>query len=599
MLNGRIKTTALVLTYNQEDCIEEAIRSVVGQTIQPDEILVSDDCSADATYERVQNIVHELVRAGTFKGSFRLNKNKENLGFIPHFNWAVQECSGEFILYNAGDDTSMPDRLETFLKAYEQQGSPEYFLGHSSVQIKGGPQDGGIWVPPVEQAKFPIERLANSSALHIGAAQCFTKSLFNDFGPIRFNDAYEDLILGFRALLTNAYWYSPRPLLTYRVGGLTFWQKNTWEKKRKRYKAVLSQRNLDALKHGRPDLVKEIALAYRDYGFSLSPHPDCIDVYSRQDTEESLFDYSVEEHFHRLPHLIKRRPLEEFFQKYVRSAKAFNKERTLVFLRLSLLGWEQVISYLEQLNGLGVCAAVDCGISSDSLQTLDNSSDLRSRFQKLFLTNRTFKITCACPVMGKKLTHLFNGAFVPSPLLMDVDGPSIQREPDKKEEPLKLLLACEPSQDLVVDPKLLQHELRWLQKALGIRSLQFFVPSFMLKPLQECIVSLTSCMHQIFELKNCHKKQINGFDHLILFADEKSGRYSLLFNLKLQAINESKSMSLVTGGKEERSFSRDCLDSLRANLYFEKSIQKRVDNVLAYLGVLLGNEMFAIRFKPL
>ena len=223
MTNNRIKTTALVLTYNQQDCIEEAIRSVVGQTVQPNEILVSDDCSTDATYERAQNVIHELVSSGVFKGSVRLNKNKENLGFIPHFNWAVQACSGELILYNAGDDASMPDRLETFLKAYEQQGSPKYFLGHSSVQIKGGQQDGGIWVPPIEQAKFPIERLANSSALHIGAAQCITTGLFDDFGPSRFNDAYEDLVLGFRALLTDAYWYSPRPLLTYRVGGLTFW----------------------------------------------------------------------------------------------------------------------------------------------------------------------------------------------------------------------------------------------------------------------------------------------------------------------------------------------------------------------------------------
>ena len=599
MSNGLITTTALVLTYNQEDCIEEAIRSVVGQTVQPNEILVSDDCSTDATYERAQNVIHELVDSGAFKGSVRLNKNKENLGFIPHFNWAVQACSGEFVLYNAGDDTSMPDRLETFLKAYEQQRSPKYFLGHSSVQIKGGPQDGGIWVPPIEQAKFPIERLANSSALHIGAAQCFTKSLFNDFGTIRFNDAYEDLILGFRALLTDAYWYSPRPLLTYRVGGLTFWQKNTWEKKRQRYEAVLSQRSLDALKHGRLDLVKEIALAYQDYGFSLSPHPDCIDVYSHQDTEESLFDYSIEEHFDRLPHLIKRRPLEEFFSKHVKGAEAFNRERTLVFLRVSLLGWQQVVSYLEQLNGLGACAVVDCGISIDSLQTLDNSSELRGHVQKLFLTNQAFKITSACPVMGKKLTVLFDGAFVSSPLLMDVDGSSVQREPDRHREPLKVLLICEPGKYVETDTQRILLELRELLAEHKTSSYQLFIPSKMIGFLRVCLEALESNTHEILELKNCRKSQHEEFAHVVVLKARANPSFTLSQTIEWRSMSRSIPISLLSSDNQERILNKQAIDMVRARLYFHSSIQKKIDFLLAHLSHSLCRPNLFSRILPL
>lgn len=266
---------------------------------------------------------------------------------------------------------------------------------------------------------------------------------------------------------------------------------------------------------------------------------------------------------------------------------------------MSLLGWEQVISYLEQLNGLGVCAAVDCGISIDSLQTLDSSSDLRGHVQELFLTNQTFKITSACPVMGKQLTHLFDGAFAPSPLLMDVDGPSVQREPDRLGEPLKVLLACTLSEDFVVNPEVLESELKELQVKYNIGAQQLLVPSAMLKPLQECLSSLTLDTHQIFELKNCRKDQHKDFDHVILFRKTQEQDDSLLKNLEWQTISRAIPVSLLSSDVQQRLITDEQFNLQRPALYFNASIQKQVAHALDLLNSLLSSSQLFRRVLPL
>jgi glycosyltransferase involved in cell wall biosynthesis len=597
---GLVKTTALILTYNQEGCIQDAIESVVNQTRQPDEILISDDCSTDSTFRRVQQVAEEVQASGRFKGVVRLNGNKKNLGFIPHFNWAVEACNGDLILYNAGDDSSMPNRLEVFFNAYRDRGYPEYFLGHSSVQIKGGPQDGGIWVPPVEQAQFPIERLANSAALHTGAAQCFTKALFTDFGPIRFEDAYEDLILGFRALLTDAYWYSPNPLLTYRVGGLTFWQKNTWEKKRKRYKAVLSQRNLDALQQGRMDLAAEISLAYQDYGFSYLPHPECLSVYSCQDTKNSIFDYSIEDHFHRLPHIIQKKPLEDFFSKGMSLESSGDNERSVIFLRVSLLGWEQTLAYLDRLHGVTVSIVVDCGISMQNLEALTASESLTSKLHELCKKNECLKFASACPVIAREIVRTFPVPLVLSPLLMDVDGFSKARNTQERGFPIKVFLGCSSEVELTAScPELVQSALRKLEILYDTNLFSFFVPSHMLLSLNRALQAMSSETAEVFELKDCREDQYASFDHVVLLREDSTQDSVGLKNLEWQALRQSIPVSVFSRQTQSTTMTNEEFDLKRSHLYFNVSIQKQVAQAVECLNATIGMSNLFRRLLPL
>jgi glycosyltransferase involved in cell wall biosynthesis len=51
--------SVLILTYNQEHFVDDAIRTVVMQDYEPLEIVVSDDGSTDGTAERISRWVRE------------------------------------------------------------------------------------------------------------------------------------------------------------------------------------------------------------------------------------------------------------------------------------------------------------------------------------------------------------------------------------------------------------------------------------------------------------------------------------------------------------------------------------------------------------
>jgi glycosyltransferase involved in cell wall biosynthesis len=600
MQPAQIKTTALVLTYNQEDYVVDAIRSVVQQTLPPHEILISDDCSTDRTFARIEAYLQALEASKGFAGRITLCRNEKNVGFIPHFNQAVEACSGDLILYNAGDDISKPERLAVLAKAYIDKGCPDYFLAHTPVQILGGDQDGGIWVPPVEQAQYTIERLANSSALHIGASQCFTKKLFTGFGPIRFNDAYEDLILGFRALLTNGYCYVPQPLIQYRVGGLTSWQKNTWEIKRKRYEAVLSQRSLDALKQGRADLQQEIFLAYQDYGFTHLPHPDRITVYSVEDTRQSLFDYSIEDHFHRLPHVIERRPLDDFITRCVEGGQPFDEKHTLVFLRVSLMGWPAVLDMLEQLQSIAVRLSIDCGIDPRVGHSLEGIPQGLARLQTYMVAHPNYTITSACPRIGQWLAERFGKAFVASPLLVDIDGPSVIRPVPSTLDPIKVLLVCDTDADNRTAP--LTAMLEDIKVRHPQQRLELYIPQVMVAGLQASLVNLREGTAEFFVLKDCRRNQYEGFTYLCRIPseiDEATANNGLL--LILTRLAQSKCLLCVgsyRSGLQEDEVARNH-ETLRTDLYFNHSIQKQITSLIRFLGEVVQHLQYSPRLAPL
>ena len=66
--------TFLVYSYNQENNIRKALDGALSQTYSPLEIIVSDDCSSDKTFD----IIKEVTDA--YQGPHKLivNRNEKN-----------------------------------------------------------------------------------------------------------------------------------------------------------------------------------------------------------------------------------------------------------------------------------------------------------------------------------------------------------------------------------------------------------------------------------------------------------------------------------------------------------------------------------------
>ncbi|RXP45407.1 glycosyltransferase family 2 protein [Lutibacter sp. HS1-25] len=101
--------TFALFAYNQEEFIREAVNGAFSQTYSPLEIILSDDCSSDRTFEIMQEMVKE------YKGPHHiiLNKTKQNKGLAEHINQVFQLIKGEWVVMAAGDDTSFPHRVQT------------------------------------------------------------------------------------------------------------------------------------------------------------------------------------------------------------------------------------------------------------------------------------------------------------------------------------------------------------------------------------------------------------------------------------------------------------------------------------------------------
>jgi glycosyltransferase involved in cell wall biosynthesis len=105
---GRPLVTFALFAYNQEKFIREAVEGAFAQTYEPLEIILSDDCSTDQTFEIMQEIAANYVGLRIII----LNRNSRNLGVAAHFSEIVERASGEFVVIAAGDDISLPMRTE-------------------------------------------------------------------------------------------------------------------------------------------------------------------------------------------------------------------------------------------------------------------------------------------------------------------------------------------------------------------------------------------------------------------------------------------------------------------------------------------------------
>lgn len=114
-------------TYNQEKYIGQAIESALEQDYENIEIVIGDDHSQDGTWEIVTKYEREHPEKIV---AFR---NDENLGITGNCNEVLQRCSGELILFHAGDDILLPGKIEAQVSAMEE--TPSTVLCYHDVEV--------------------------------------------------------------------------------------------------------------------------------------------------------------------------------------------------------------------------------------------------------------------------------------------------------------------------------------------------------------------------------------------------------------------------------------------------------------------------------
>jgi len=100
-------------TYNGEKHIAAQLESIAGQSRLPEELIICDDGSQDATLE----IVHRFAKSAPFP--VQIEENERNLGSTANFSKAIALCRHPWIVLSDQDDLWLPDKLSTFAKQIE------------------------------------------------------------------------------------------------------------------------------------------------------------------------------------------------------------------------------------------------------------------------------------------------------------------------------------------------------------------------------------------------------------------------------------------------------------------------------------------------
>lgn len=113
---ARVKVSACLLTYNHAHVVAEVVRSLLAQDLGDFELLVSDDCSRDGTYETVE-------RAAAGDARLRLVRTPHNLGMAGNANHAVRLARGEYVALLHHDDLYAPSLLRRWAELLDRHPS--------------------------------------------------------------------------------------------------------------------------------------------------------------------------------------------------------------------------------------------------------------------------------------------------------------------------------------------------------------------------------------------------------------------------------------------------------------------------------------------
>lgn len=216
-LGDRPLLSLILITYKQQQTVAAALNAALAQTYSPLEIIVSDDASPDRSFE----VMKHLVEAYRGPHKVILNRNERNLGIGANLSHAVSLSQGEMMVVAAGDDVSVPQRCERIAQAWEAHGRRVDLIASNLIDLDETGQTHEVIAPSdLGQYRTPAAWLANRPYV-IGAAQAWTRRLFDRFGPLPQGVVAEDLIMVFRAICAGGAIRLDEPLVQYRRGGLS------------------------------------------------------------------------------------------------------------------------------------------------------------------------------------------------------------------------------------------------------------------------------------------------------------------------------------------------------------------------------------------
>ena len=193
-----------MITYGHEKYIREAIEGVLMQECDFEvELILANDCSPDRTDEIIQDIIKNHPKGSWIK----YFKHKSNIGIMPNFLFALNQCHGKYVAMCEGDDYWITsDKLQKQVNILENNKD----VGLVYTNVKLFMQKGGYFVDSperyVQKQSDVIPQMLKSKFVEF-ATTVFRKSiLFKAIGILK--KELENKVIGDTRIILEVINYS-------------------------------------------------------------------------------------------------------------------------------------------------------------------------------------------------------------------------------------------------------------------------------------------------------------------------------------------------------------------------------------------------------
>jgi glycosyltransferase involved in cell wall biosynthesis len=143
-MNSKPMVSVIMIFFNEEKFIEEAIASVLAQTYEHWELLLVDDGSTDSSTEIALRYAQQYPE----KIHYLEHENHQNRGMSATRNLGISEAKGEYLAFLDGDDIYLPHKLEQQVTILNSQ--PE------AIMVYGRTMDWFSWTGKPEDIQRDV-----------------------------------------------------------------------------------------------------------------------------------------------------------------------------------------------------------------------------------------------------------------------------------------------------------------------------------------------------------------------------------------------------------------------------------------------------------